>query len=85
MKIVIPDWSTMSAVNMGFSVFEEFGEVVCCGTTKPEEAAAKPTVIGSSAYAVKTDANRLITMTSNTQTRVFFIIDLLLNDSQSGD
>ena len=41
MKIVIPDWSTMSAVNMGFSVFEEFGEVICCGSTKPEEAAEK--------------------------------------------
>ncbi|MEE5993377.1 MAG: D-2-hydroxyacid dehydrogenase [Oscillospiraceae bacterium] len=41
MKIVIPDWSTMSALNMGFSVFEEFGEVVCCGMTKPEEAAQK--------------------------------------------
>lgn len=41
MKIVIPDWSTMSAVNMGFSVFEEFGEVVCCGMTRPEEAAEK--------------------------------------------
>ena len=41
MKIVIPDWSTMSAVNLGFSVFEEFGEVICCGTTKPEEAAEK--------------------------------------------
>lgn len=41
MKIVIPDWSTMSAENMGFSVFEEFGEVVCCGTTLPEEAAEK--------------------------------------------
>lgn len=40
MKIVIPDWSTMSAVNMGFSVFEEFGEVTCCGLTKPEDAAA---------------------------------------------
>lgn len=41
MKIVIPDWSTMSAVNMGFSAFEEFGEVTCCGLTRPEEAAAK--------------------------------------------
>lgn len=41
MKIVIPDWSTMSAVNMGFSVFETFGEVVCCGMTRPEEAAEK--------------------------------------------
>ncbi|MBR3630887.1 MAG: D-2-hydroxyacid dehydrogenase [Oscillospiraceae bacterium] len=41
MKIVIPDWSTMSAVNLGFSVFEEFGEVVCCGSTRPEEAADK--------------------------------------------
>lgn len=41
MKIVIPDWSTMSAVNMGFSAFEEFGEVICCGLTRPEEAAAK--------------------------------------------
>ncbi len=41
MKIVIPDWSTMSAVNMGFSAFEEFGEVVCCGMTQPEEAAEK--------------------------------------------
>ena len=39
MKIVIPDWSTMSAVNMGFSVFEEFGEVSCCGLTEPERAA----------------------------------------------
>lgn len=39
MKIVIPDWSTMSAEYMGFSVFEQFGEVVCCGTTRPEEAA----------------------------------------------
>lgn len=41
MKIVIPDWSTMSAVNMGFSAFEEFGEVICCGMTRPEEAAEK--------------------------------------------
>lgn len=41
MKIVIPDWSTMSAENMGFSAFEEFGEVICCGTTRPEEAADK--------------------------------------------
>ncbi|MDE5565292.1 MAG: D-2-hydroxyacid dehydrogenase [Oscillospiraceae bacterium] len=41
MKIVIPDWSTMSAVNMGFSAFEEFGEVICCGMTQPEEAAEK--------------------------------------------
>lgn len=39
MKIVIPDWSTMSAVNMGFSAFEEFGEVKCCGLTAPEQAA----------------------------------------------
>lgn len=41
MKIVIPDWSTMAAVNLGFSVFEEFGEVICCGMTRPEEAAEK--------------------------------------------
>lgn len=41
MKIVIPDWSTMSAVNLGFSAFEEFGEVICCGMTRPEEAAEK--------------------------------------------
>ena len=41
MKIVIPDWSTMSAENMVFSVFEEFGEVVCCGMTRPEETAQK--------------------------------------------
>lgn len=41
MKIVIPDWNTMSASQMGFSVFEEFGEVVCCGMTKPEEASQK--------------------------------------------
>lgn len=41
MKIIIPDWSTMSAEHMGFSVFEQFGEVICCGTTQPEEAAEK--------------------------------------------
>lgn len=41
MKIVITDWSTMSAVNMGFSVFEEFGEVKCCGLTAQEDAAEK--------------------------------------------
>ena len=41
MKIIIPDWSTMSAVNMDFSVFEEFGEVICLGLTRPEEAAER--------------------------------------------
>ena len=39
MRIVIPDWSTMAAENMGMSVFEEFGEVTCCGLTAPEQAA----------------------------------------------
>ena len=39
MRIVISDWSTMAAENMGMSVFEEFGEVTCCGLTAPEQAA----------------------------------------------
>ena len=39
MKIVIPDWGTMAMEEMGFSVFERFGEVVCCGSTRPEDAA----------------------------------------------
>ena len=39
MKIVIPDWSTMSAASMGFSVFEQFGQVICCGLTEPQRAA----------------------------------------------
>ncbi len=41
MKIVIPDWSTMDAEDMGFSAFSGSGEVVCCGSTRPEEAAAR--------------------------------------------
>ena len=39
MRIVISDWSTMAAENMGMSVFEKFGEVTCCGLTAPERAA----------------------------------------------
>ena len=39
MRIVITDWSTMAAERMGMSVFEEFGEVTCCGLTAPEQAA----------------------------------------------
>ncbi len=41
MKIVIPDWDTVSADDVGFSVFSRYGEVSCCGSTLPEEAAAK--------------------------------------------
>ncbi len=41
MKIVIPDWDTVSANDVGFSVFEQYGDVICCGPTLPEEAAAK--------------------------------------------
>ena len=40
-KIVIPDWDTMDAVDLGFSVFGQFGEVICCGSTAPEEAAER--------------------------------------------
>ena len=39
MKIVIPDWGTMAMEEMGFSVFRRFGEVICCGSTRPEDAA----------------------------------------------
>jgi len=41
MRIVIPDWDTVSADDVGFSVFSRYGEVTCCGPTLPEEAAAK--------------------------------------------
>ncbi len=41
MKIVIPDWDTVSADDVGFSVFSKYGEVICCGPTLPEEAADK--------------------------------------------
>lgn len=41
MKIVIPDWDTVSADDVGFSVFSKYGEVVCCGPIRPEEAAGK--------------------------------------------
>ncbi len=41
MKIVIPDWDTVSADDVGFSVFSKYGEVFCCGPTLPEEAAEK--------------------------------------------
>lgn len=40
-KIVIPDWDTVSADDVGFSVFSKYGEVKCCGPTLPEEAAEK--------------------------------------------
>ena len=39
MKILIPDWGTMAMEEMGFSVFRRFGEVICCGATRPEDAA----------------------------------------------
>ncbi len=41
MKIVLPDWDTVSANDVGFSVFSKYGEVICCGPTLPEEAAEK--------------------------------------------
>lgn len=41
MKIVLPDWDTVSAEDVGFSVFSRYGEVICCGPTLPEEAAEK--------------------------------------------
>ncbi len=41
MKIVIPDWDTVSADDVGFSVFAKYGEVICCGPTLPEEAARR--------------------------------------------
>lgn len=41
MKIVIPDWDTVSADDVGFSVFSRYGEVSCCGPTLPCEAAEK--------------------------------------------
>ncbi len=41
MKIVIPDWDTVSADDVGFSIFSKYGEVTCCGPTLPEEAADK--------------------------------------------
>lgn len=41
MKIVLPDWDTVSANDVGFSVFSKYGEVICCGPTLPEEAADK--------------------------------------------
>lgn len=41
MKIVLPDWDTVSANDVGFSVFSKYGEVLCCGPTAPEEAAEK--------------------------------------------
>lgn len=41
MKIVIPDWDTVSANDVGFSVFSKYGDVSCCGPTRPEEAADK--------------------------------------------
>lgn len=41
MKIIIPDWDTVSADDVGFSVFSKYGEVICCGPTLPEEAAEK--------------------------------------------
>ncbi len=40
-KIVIPDWDTVSANDVGFSVFSKYGEITCCGPTLPEEAADK--------------------------------------------
>ncbi|MBQ7002458.1 MAG: D-2-hydroxyacid dehydrogenase [Oscillospiraceae bacterium] len=41
MKIVLPDWDTVSARDVGFDVFSRYGEVICCGPTLPEEAAEK--------------------------------------------
>ena len=41
MKIVITDWGTMDADGMDLSVFREFGEVICCGSTPPGEAASR--------------------------------------------
>lgn len=41
MKIVLPDWDTVSANDVGFSVFSKYGEVICCGPTLPEETAEK--------------------------------------------
>lgn len=41
MKIVIPDWDTVSANDIGFSLFSRYGEVSCCGPTLPHEAAEK--------------------------------------------
>ncbi len=40
-KIVLPDWDTVSADDVGFSVFSKYGQVHCVGPTAPEEAAAK--------------------------------------------
>ena len=40
MKIVVTDWSTMSAAeSLDLSALEAFGEVVCCGLTDPGKAA----------------------------------------------
>lgn len=40
MKIVVTDWSTMSAEqSLDLSRLEQFGEVVCCGLTDPAKAA----------------------------------------------
>lgn len=41
MRIVLPDWDTVSADDVGFSVFSKYGEVSCVGPTLPEEAAEK--------------------------------------------
>ena len=41
MKIVITDWSTLSSLHEDGAVFEEFGEVICCGMTAAEDAAEK--------------------------------------------
>ncbi len=40
MKIVVTDWSTMSAEqSLDLSALEQFGDVVCCGLTDPSQAA----------------------------------------------
>lgn len=41
MKIVVTDWSTMSAEqSFDLTCLQEFGEVICCGLTDPEDAAS---------------------------------------------